>query len=101
MSVLDEWMVRSPGKVPNRLSALTIAQLYAPHNGRNSAPRKRTPGFPALVSGLPLTLAKYDPALPAAWMALLVGAEMKVPGEIPPPATESVTLTGTPVTRFV
>ena len=62
-SVLDECVVVRPVKVPNRLSALTIAQRCAAQNGQYSPPMYSTSGLPPDVSGVPLTVAKYGPEL--------------------------------------
>ena len=53
--------------MPKRLSALTIAQRWAAQNGQYSAPMYSTSGLPPEVSGVPLTVAKYDPSAAPRW----------------------------------
>jgi hypothetical protein len=56
--VLDECVVVSPVKVPNRLRALAIAQRCAAQNGQYWAPRYSTSGLPPDVSAVPLAVPK-------------------------------------------
>ena len=65
--VLAECTVLRPEKVPNRLSATTIAHRSAAQYGQYSAPMYSTSGLPPDVSGVPplIAIGRPDTPLPA------------------------------------